>query len=145
MVALIRGGIAAAGTAAHVSESWHRRERASVPTGHDDWRHAFEAGLLAQFEQWCEVAFAGKAAGTTARAAEDLASLSRFLQRINDCIKAPTLGAEECRHQAADQRPMWQVFQEILADVPQSEIDKLPTDGAEQHDHYIYGTPKKAR
>ena len=25
------------------------------------------------------------------------------------------------------------------------EWDKLPVDGAEQHDHYIYGTPKRPR
>ncbi len=32
---------------------------------------------------------------------------------------------------------------EIVADVPDEVWDRLPTDGAEQHDHYIYGTPKR--
>jgi hypothetical protein len=27
--------------------------------------------------------------------------------------------------------------------LPEEELRKLPHDGAEQHDHYIYGTPKK--
>ena len=31
----------------------------------------------------------------------------------------------------------------MTADVPDEEWDKLPTDLAEQHDHYIYGTPKR--
>lgn len=31
----------------------------------------------------------------------------------------------------------------IFADVPDEVWEKLPTDGAEQHDHYIYGTPKR--
>ena len=40
-------------------------------------------------------------------------------------------------------KPIWQIAQEIMADVPPEIIAKLPTDGAEQHDHYIYGTPKR--
>ena len=31
----------------------------------------------------------------------------------------------------------------ITADVPEDEWARLPTDGAEQHDHYLYGTPKR--
>ncbi|MBK8467055.1 MAG: hypothetical protein IPL32_14635 [Chloracidobacterium sp.] len=34
-------------------------------------------------------------------------------------------------------------IQELVADVPDEVWEKLPTDGAEQHDHYIYGTPKR--
>ena len=33
---------------------------------------------------------------------------------------------------------------DLLQDVPQEVLDRLPTDGAAQHDHYIYGTPKRA-
>ena len=40
-------------------------------------------------------------------------------------------------------KPIWQIAQEIMADVPPEIIDQLPIDGAEQHDHYIYGTPKR--
>lgn len=32
---------------------------------------------------------------------------------------------------------------EIVADVPDEVWEKVPKDGAEQHDHYIYGTPKR--
>lgn len=28
-------------------------------------------------------------------------------------------------------------------DMTEEEIERLPTDAAEQHDHYLYGTPKK--
>ena len=31
----------------------------------------------------------------------------------------------------------------LLADVPEEVFARLPTDGAAQHDHYIYGTPKR--
>jgi Arc/MetJ-type ribon-helix-helix transcriptional regulator len=40
-------------------------------------------------------------------------------------------------------KPIWEVFEEIAASIPEAEWDKLPVDGAEQHDHYIYGTPKR--
>lgn len=40
-------------------------------------------------------------------------------------------------------KPMWQIAQELMVDVPPEIIARLPRDGAEQHDHYIYGTPKK--
>ncbi len=42
-----------------------------------------------------------------------------------------------------DDRPIWEVIGEISAEVPDEEWTKLPTDGAEQHDHYLYGSPKK--
>lgn len=42
-----------------------------------------------------------------------------------------------------ESRPIWEVFEEISASVPDEEWAKMPTDGAEQHDHYIYGTPKR--
>lgn len=28
-------------------------------------------------------------------------------------------------------------------DIPEDEWQKLPVDGAEEHDHYLYGSPKK--
>src|SRR5947209_2018812 len=40
-------------------------------------------------------------------------------------------------------KPIWEEILELTADVPDEEWDKLPTDLAEQHDHHIYGTPKR--
>jgi hypothetical protein len=40
-------------------------------------------------------------------------------------------------------KPIWEVFEELTAELPQELLDRLPTDGAAQHNHYIYGTPKK--
>ena len=41
-------------------------------------------------------------------------------------------------------RPIWEVFEDIMSDVPQEVLDALPADAAKQHDHYIYGIPKKS-
>jgi Arc/MetJ-type ribon-helix-helix transcriptional regulator len=40
-------------------------------------------------------------------------------------------------------KPIWEEIEEITAGVPDEEFLKLPIDGAEQHDHYIYGLPKR--
>jgi hypothetical protein len=40
-------------------------------------------------------------------------------------------------------KPIWEVIEELLGDVPEEEFAKLPRDGATQHDHYIYGSPKR--
>lgn len=34
-------------------------------------------------------------------------------------------------------------IKEITADVSEEVWEKIPSDGSQQHDHYIYGTPKK--
>ena len=40
-------------------------------------------------------------------------------------------------------KPIMAVAADIRNSVPAEEWAKLPVDGAEQHDHYIYGTPKR--
>ncbi|MCY7391447.1 MAG: hypothetical protein LH647_08110 [Leptolyngbyaceae cyanobacterium CAN_BIN12] len=35
------------------------------------------------------------------------------------------------------------LFDSLIAGMTEKEIAQLPTDGAEQHDHYIYGIPKR--
>ncbi len=43
----------------------------------------------------------------------------------------------------SEHKPIWERIQEITADVPKEAWDALPTDLSAQHDHYIYGTPKR--
>ena len=40
-------------------------------------------------------------------------------------------------------KPIWEEIDEITAGIPDEEFLELPADGASQHDHYIYGTPKR--
>lgn len=40
-------------------------------------------------------------------------------------------------------KPIWEYFEEASLEIPDEELDRLPTDGSYQHDHYIYGTPKR--
>ncbi len=38
---------------------------------------------------------------------------------------------------------IFDLFEEMMNDFSDKELHDLPVDGAEQHDHYIYGTPKR--
>lgn len=40
--------------------------------------------------------------------------------------------------------PIWERIAALADDATPEELAKPPTDGASQHDHYIYGTPKRA-
>jgi hypothetical protein len=41
-------------------------------------------------------------------------------------------------------RPIWEIITELSSEIPIGEWAQLPTDGAEQHDHYLYGSPKRS-
>ena len=67
--------------------------------------------------------------------------------------KIPQLSAEkqeELLHQVeglleSEARPptIWEKIRAHGRNVPAEVWEKMPPDGAEQHDHYIYGTPKR--
>jgi len=40
-------------------------------------------------------------------------------------------------------KSIWQLSEDFVKDIPIEEVNQLPSDGADQHDHYIYGIPKK--
>ena len=42
-------------------------------------------------------------------------------------------------------RTPWQIWQEHLKDIPEEELDKIPTDASQNLDHYLYGAPKKTK
>lgn len=67
--------------------------------------------------------------------------LNTLNQRVHMTINPdPTVVATT---KAADTRPIWEKIAEITARVPPEEWEKLPTDLAAHHDHYLYGTPKR--
>jgi len=41
-----------------------------------------------------------------------------------------------------DSRSVWDIFAQSRNRVPPQEFAQLPSDGADQHDHYLYGQPK---
>jgi len=47
------------------------------------------------------------------------------------------------RQARASHQTILDKIDEIVKQVPEEAWDRVPTDGAEQHDHYLYGAPKK--
>jgi hypothetical protein len=43
----------------------------------------------------------------------------------------------------AKKKHIWEVAAELVAEIPEEDLACLPVDGVAQHDHYIYGTPKR--
>jgi Arc/MetJ-type ribon-helix-helix transcriptional regulator len=68
---------------------------------------------------------------------------SLLIQRLKqEQAQAKPPAANEGQSAEARQ-PIWERILERAAAIPDEECDKLPTDLAEQHDHYLYGTPKR--
>ena len=43
----------------------------------------------------------------------------------------------------SNRRPIGEIFEELSSQIPMEEWAELPRDGAEQDDHYLYGSPKQ--
>ena len=75
--------------------------------------------------------------GEYASVDEAMAEAARLLlDRLKRPAPAPTTPDPS-------RKPIWERILERTAAIPDEEWDKLPTDLAEQHDHYLYGTPKR--
>ena len=44
---------------------------------------------------------------------------------------------------AAEEKPIWEVAEDLVRAMPDDVLDSVPTDGAAQHDHYLYAAPKR--
>ena len=71
---------------------------------------------------------------------------------LNAKAMAQGLSAEEYARQALERdlqtdrparRHISEVIRERMSKVPREIMDAMPKDGASQHDHYIYGLPKR--
>ncbi len=71
---------------------------------------------------------------------EDLIEATLNFLRSVKAQRQETSGAEE-----SSSNPLLTLlaeFDQFATNMPLDERDRLPTDGAEQHDHYLYGAPK---
>ncbi len=62
------------------------------------------------------------------------------------------LSAEEYAQQvlvheleASASEPFWKAFTRRMHSLPDDVFEHLPTDGASEHDHYLYGLPRRNR
>jgi hypothetical protein len=75
-----------------------------------------------------------------ALAAASGVSVDDFLASLVD-KQSPAAASNE--HQEPAKKPISARIRQIWADMPPEVRAKLPADGASQHDHYIYGVPKR--
>jgi len=54
------------------------------------------------------------------------------------------LDKEQLAQPESTRRPISEIFEELSSQIPIEEWAELPHDGAEQHDHYLYGSSKRS-
>ena len=59
-------------------------------------------------------------------------------KKVLDYVEQRSISA-----QPRDTRPIWEVITEISSEIPLEEWEAIPSDGSINHDHYLYGAPKK--
>jgi hypothetical protein len=68
-------------------------------------------------------------------------STDDFLREaLNRILADPTTLPEALK---AEARPIWEVMLDNIEDVSPEEFAHLPCDGASEHDHYLYGHPRR--
>lgn len=77
-----------------------------------------------------------QATALQAKAAAEGLSLEAWIEKLAEPT-APNSPVERPLRSIAD------FIVESMKDVPPEIMDAMPTDGASQHDHYIYGWPKR--
>ena len=75
---------------------------------------------------------------------EDFVRVSRFekITRSDPCHRA--LQKKTRNEKRKNNKTNMEVISEI-AYIPEEEWANVPTDGAENHDHYLYGAPRKEK
>ena len=62
---------------------------------------------------------------------------------VLEALERILAAAPESAEQKPEDRPIWEVILDNMKDVPPEEFARLPNDGASEHDHYLYGRPKR--
>ena len=45
---------------------------------------------------------------------------------------------EKTNSKPTEYKPIWEVADDIIKDIPEEVLETLPADGAEKHDYYLY-------
>lgn len=78
-----------------------------------------------------------QAEAVEARAAAQGLSVQDWLKQVAERQARTPLQPQPGR------RHISEVIQDNMKDVPPEDLARLPADGASEHDHYIYGWPKR--
>jgi hypothetical protein len=86
-------------------------------------------------------------AGLLAQAQDSGMSLEAFAELVlreksREAFSAPREQSGFCSEPG---EPFWKSFISQVHALPDAVFERLPTDGASEHDHYLYGAPREAR
>ncbi len=75
---------------------------------------------------------------------EDYKSLIKRIENLENKLHAEDI-EKRGRKMFMDKpsKTLGESITELMQDVSEEEWEKLPSDGSKQHDHYIYGSPKR--
>jgi Arc/MetJ-type ribon-helix-helix transcriptional regulator len=90
-----------------------------------------------------EAVHSGRYASLDDAMAEAASLLLQRLKQEKQTENAPSDASTQAATVKRHQKPIWEVADELRKSVLSEEWANLPVDGATQHDHYIYGTPKR--
>jgi Arc/MetJ-type ribon-helix-helix transcriptional regulator len=68
--------------------------------------------------------------------------IAKLVREYENRVQQPS--SSESTAAPGKRKPIWERAAELRGSIPAEEWAKLPVDGASQHDHYIYGTPKRS-
>jgi Arc/MetJ-type ribon-helix-helix transcriptional regulator len=70
-------------------------------------------------------------------------AVSLLLQQREQWQAAPVPPTASQKPSAKVRKPIWEIIEEENRSIPPEVWEDLPSDLSAQHDHYIYGTPKR--
>lgn len=76
--------------------------------------------------------------GLLARANESGMSLEAFVEQVLRDLARHRDGGN-----ASESEPFWKTFTRQIHALPDAVFEHLPEDGASEHDHYLFGSPKR--
>jgi predicted DNA-binding antitoxin AbrB/MazE fold protein len=54
------------------------------------------------------------------------------------------LETPDAEARTVEEKPIWEFAADLVRDIPEEVLDRVPTDGAAEHDHYLYAANKRA-
>jgi predicted RNase H-like HicB family nuclease len=69
-------------------------------------------------------------------------SLDGVLNRLKEALETHLISSDISQGETTGESIL-QIVDKLTSDFTEEELSQLPSDGAEEHDHYLYGTPKK--
>jgi hypothetical protein len=83
-----------------------------------------------------------KEAALKAEAQAQGISAQQWLQRLVE-ERLQAVSQPGSQDQPTQPEPFWKTFTRRMHALPAEVFERLPTDGASEHDHYLYGSPKR--